>query len=215
MNNIQRRIPKGVNNLYANLGIKTKFYINLRWILSHFEEIEERIPPEGCVLDAGCGYGLLANLIALKSKKRNVSGVDSSHKRISIAKQSIKNRKNINFLESDLRKIEFASYGAITFSDVLHHFPYNFQEELLTKIFKQIKQGEIILIKELDTHPILKYYLSYVIDKTLNLGRSIFYRSIDQWIHILKKIGFDLEIIPLQKSTILSSILYVCRKQET
>jgi len=212
MNNIQRRIPEGVSNLYANLGIKTKFYINLRWILSHFEEIEERIPPDGCVLDAGCGYGLLANLIAIKSKKRNVFGADSSHKRISIAKQSIKNRNNVNFMERNLRKVEFTSYGAITFSDVLHHFPYDIQEELLSKIFKQTRQGAIILIKELDTHPILKYYMSYVIDSTLNLGRSIFYRSIDQWKHILKKIGFDLEIIPLQKSTILSSVLYICKK---
>lgn len=212
MYNIHRRIPKTVSELYVNLGIKVFWYINLRWMLSHFEDMEKYIPSEARVLDVGCGYGLLANFIALKNEKRSVIGTDFSYSRITIASTTIKNRKNINFIKSDLNELDYTSYQTVAFHDVLHHFPYNIQDELLKRIYKQIKFGGIVLIKELDNRPVWKYCISYMLDTILYLGDSIFYRSKEQWQNTFRKIGFNVKTVPLYRDTILSSILYVCKK---
>jgi len=213
MYNIHKKIPQEVNTLYAGLGFGARCYVVLRWMLSHFEEMERHIPNQAKVLDVGCGYGLFANFISLKSDKRCVIGLDNSHKRISIASRSSGNRKNLSFVEGDIVKGDITSYDVISFSDVLHHFSYNLQKELFEKIYKQIKPGALVLIKELDTKPFVKYFISYMLDTILYLGQTICYRSASSWKNMLNEIGFDVEIIPLYKNTILSSILCVCKKR--
>jgi 2-polyprenyl-3-methyl-5-hydroxy-6-metoxy-1,4-benzoquinol methylase len=209
---MKKRIPSSLNELYATLGKETGWYINLRWRLSHFEEMEQYMPLQARVLDAGCGYGLLANLIALHSEQRYVIGVDSSEKRISLASRSIKNRKNINFLKKNLADVDFTTYDVIAFSDVLHHLSFDNQDSLLSKIYTQMKVGGLLLIKEIDTKPAWKYLVSFILDTILNLGQSICYRSQRQWEAALLGMGFSVSIIPLHKDTFLSSILYVCKK---
>ena len=199
--------------MYDDLGLTARWYIVLRWMLSHFEEMENYISPDAKVLDIGCGYGLFVNLVSLKGDKRHAAGLDTSHERISIAARSAQNRKNISFIEKDVAEMDFAPYDTVTFSDVLHHFSYSAQEELLKKIHRQIRKGAVVLIKELDTRPFLKYYISYVLDTFLYLGQRISYRSLDSWKNVLNKIGFDVEAVILHKTTILSSVLYVCKKR--
>ena len=212
MYNIHNKIPQNVSRLYNNLGLKARWYIYLRWMLSHCNEMERYIPLESKVLDVGCGYGLFVNLVALKSDKRYVVGVDTSNKRISIAIATAKNRNNIEFIEKGIEEIDVGAYDIITFSDVLHHFSYDKQEEFLSNIYKQIKPGSVVMIKELDTQPFWKYLLSYTLDTVLYLGQKISYRSMGEWKDMLGKIGFNVEVVPLHKDTILSSILYICKK---
>ncbi|MBI3814479.1 MAG: class I SAM-dependent methyltransferase [Nitrospinae bacterium] len=97
-----RGIPKTILEIYSSNSIIDRAYLNIRWRLCPFQKIEALIPQEGLIIDIGCGYGLLSNLIALKSHKRNVVGIDSSETRILTAQKTVKDRKNIKFLKQDI-----------------------------------------------------------------------------------------------------------------
>ena len=101
------KLPNYLSDIYSNLTYKERIYINIRWRLCPFQKIESLLPEEGVIIDVGCGYGLLSNLVALKSDKRNVIGIDSAEKRILIAQKTVNGRKNIEHLKDDIiaRKI--------------------------------------------------------------------------------------------------------------
>ena len=103
------KLPDYLRNIYSNLTYRELAYINIRWRLCPYEKIEALIPQEGLIIDIGCGYGLLSNLIALKSYKRNVIGIDSSETRIMTAQKTVNKRKNIEFIKQDITAFGFPS----------------------------------------------------------------------------------------------------------
>ena len=58
----------------------------LRYWHSNVPGIEAHVPTEGTILDLGCGHGVLANYLALRSPRRRVLGFDLSEHRIAIAR---------------------------------------------------------------------------------------------------------------------------------
>jgi len=61
----------------------------------------EYLPQNGVIVDLGCGYGLISNLLAFELE-RLVIGVELSAPRIAAALQSIKDRRNIEFYAADI-----------------------------------------------------------------------------------------------------------------
>ena len=120
---MKEKIPQEIKNLYQEFGWKVKLYAVLRWRLCPFEEIEKYLPRQGVALDIGCGYGLLANFLALKSDQRQVIGLDNSLKRLAVAKSTVKNRPNIKFIQKDVSALDLPACQAVVMSDVLHHLP--------------------------------------------------------------------------------------------
>lgn len=81
----------------------------------------ERIPPHSDVLDLGCGYGAVANAIALNSDS-NVLGIDMNANSINQAKQLYQNprlRFVLGNVFSDIPNAE--SFDVIVLSSVLEH----------------------------------------------------------------------------------------------
>jgi len=136
-----------------NLGIKVTLYVRLRWRLCPFKKIEKHIPKEGTIVDIGCGYGLLANLLVLRSSKREVMGKDLSVKRISIAQKTTNNRKRIQFKYMNALDLQTRKYNAIVMSDFLHHIDYGAQEQLLVHCYQKLLPGGLLIIEEVDNKP--------------------------------------------------------------
>ena len=115
------KIPSELFDFYSNLGPRAALYARLRWRLCPFEEIEKHVPKEGKIIDIGCGYGLLANLLVLRSSKRDVVGIDLSVRRISVAQKTTDNRKKIQFKLMDALDLQLGKYDTVIMSDFLHH----------------------------------------------------------------------------------------------
>ena len=154
-------MPTRLEKLYKFLNVKDKTYTKLRYRLCPFEKIENKIPKKARVLDIGCGYGLLTNLIAINSEKREVSGIDLSNKRISIAKKSVGNRNNINFELKNCSEINLKNYDVVIMSDFLHHINYEKQEKLIKDIYKDLNKGGLLIIQDVDKKTSIKYYSTY------------------------------------------------------
>jgi ubiquinone/menaquinone biosynthesis C-methylase UbiE len=114
-------------------------------------QVQGLLPAGGRILDAGCGDGLLAWMIAdsLKDKQVQVFGTDISRPNIAAAIQRQRETPgldNLHYLLGDAEKFPFAdsSFDLVISSHVLEHLP-NF-EAGLSEIWRLSKQNAIIAL---------------------------------------------------------------------
>lgn len=112
-------------------------------------KLTELVKNNDKILDVGCGNGRL--LEAFQNKKINYTGVDSSKKLITLAKQNQKlKNKNHQFLIHDileLNQLQQTNFDYIFCLAVLHHLP---GDDLQINALKQLKNklaksGKIII----------------------------------------------------------------------
>ena len=205
------KIPKEIKTLYPT-EVLNSIYLKLRWRLTKFKEIEEVIPTEGRILDLGCGFGILSNYLYLKSNKRKIIGLDYSKKRITNAKKTIRN-KNLQFKVSNLITDKIPKANCYVLIDFLHHIIRQHHNEILKKIFNSLETGGTLIFQEIDKKNTVKYYFTYLLDRTLNYGEKVYYLPAKEWEKILIATGFKIkEIKRLDKNSLFPNILFICTK---
>ncbi|MBI2450064.1 MAG: class I SAM-dependent methyltransferase [Candidatus Nealsonbacteria bacterium] len=205
-------IPKDLENLYDKANLRQKLYVKLRWRLCPFEEVEKYVPRKGKILDLGCGYGILANLMALKSKEREVLGIDGSAERIAVAKLSIGDRKNIQFFSQDIKDVAPGSCRGAVMTDFLHHIPLAVSKNLFKIIYEKLASDGTLVIQDADNFPRWKYFCSLLVDTSLNIGKPLYYRSAFEWKKTLEDFGFRVAIAKAQKDLPFPDIILICEK---
>lgn len=209
---MHRRIPHEILQSYGPVSSVESLYLRTRWRLCPFETIESLVPRNGRILDFGCGYGILANLIALRAPTRQIDGVDVSQKRISVAKRSAFGRPNIAFHRGDAKELRMEAYDAVVMTDVMHHLNDLEARCILKKIRSCLKSEGILLILDVDRSPFWKFLITYFIDKCLNMRNSLHYRSSAKLVNLLRQNAYMVkEIIPAHQGLPLSDIIYVCK----
>ena len=209
---LPRIIPEIIET-YAPLSIWESFYLRMRWRLCPYEYVETLLPGSGKILDFGCGYGMLSNLLTLKQPKRIVVGVDLSRRRIRIAKRSVKDRSNISFYCSDIKDLEKGQYDAVVMTDVLHHINDAKVVSLFRLITSFLSDNGSIIILEVGKAPLWKFRFTRVIDQLLNPLDSLHYRSMSELRHLLGNVSVKIEnVMPLHKGLPLPDFVYLCKK---
>jgi 2-polyprenyl-3-methyl-5-hydroxy-6-metoxy-1,4-benzoquinol methylase len=209
---MHKRIPQELFSLYSDLGAAIIWYVRLRWRICPFEKIARHVPLKGTIIDVGCGYGLLSNLLALASPERDVIGIDLSPKRIRAAQRTVKGRRNIKFLLQDANSLKAEKCDVFAMSDFLHHLPYRHQEELLGVCYQKLSKNGLLIMEEVDGKPYWKYQFNIIADGLLNLGQRIYFRNSSEYLKLLSRIGFQVKTETAHKGLPFSDILYLCRK---
>ena len=190
-----------------------RLYSKMRRITCPFKNIEKVVPKNCLVLDIGAGYGMLSVYIALKDKTRKVTGFDINKKSMDVAQELTKEIKNVSFFAQDVTKAdELKKSDVVIMNDLLHHIKPKEQEILLLKIFSNLKKGGRVIIKEIDTKPLWKYYWNYFHDLFVCWER-ISCRSADNWEELLTKIGFSVSRINMCSRLPYPHIMFVCDKK--
>ncbi len=206
------RIPSQLFRFYSGQGLRVAIYAYLRWRGCPFEAIESHIPREGKIIDIGCGYGLLANFLTLRSSKRDVTGIDLSVRRIRAAKETTGSRRNIRFKLMNVLDLELGELNAAVMSDFLHHIDYRAQEELLAHCYQKLPTGGLLIIEEVDDEPLCKYWFNTIVDRMLNIGKGIFFRNQREFRELLERIGFKVSVKEANKGLPLSDVIFICTK---
>ena len=207
------RIPLQLLERYKPLSPWESFYLRTRWRLCPFELVESHVPRKGTVLDFGCGYGMLSNFLALKSPARRVFGIDLNRARIEVAKRSSTGHPEISFQLGDVRDFQGIPFDAVVMTDVLHHIDDDNVRVLLRIIRSCLSDHGTLLVLDVDRSPLPKFYTTYLIDRLLNLTRSLHYRSRNLLTCLLGQSGFRVQqAIPADQGLPLSDVIYLCRK---
>ena len=124
------------------MAIPKKIYFKIRSFILPIGDILKWIPINACILDLGCGKGILANYI---KNFNTYLGVDLVVPLSDDAKIKFKKSNCLNFINNDISK-----YNTFLIIDLLHHIPKKLQESFLFNLTSKMKSGDILIIKDIN-----------------------------------------------------------------
>jgi len=138
-----------IRSLYNYRGAYVERYI--RWKLRLdpiYRHVDGLIPEQGAVLDLGCGYGLMSNILARKSLRRQVVGVDFDERKIGVARGTAAWALNLKFELGDLFDWDFPPADAVVLVDVLHYWRRDGQRRIISKAAACLSSGGTLLFRD-------------------------------------------------------------------
>jgi 2-polyprenyl-3-methyl-5-hydroxy-6-metoxy-1,4-benzoquinol methylase len=157
---------------------------------------------------------MLSNFLSLKSPHRRVLGVDLNRARIKVAKRSSIGHPEVSFQLGDVRDFQGIPFEAVVMTDVLHHIDEDSVRVLLQIIRSCLSDHGTLVVLDVDRFPLRKFYTTYLIDRLLNMTRSLHYRSRELLTRLLAQSGFSVQqAVAADRDLPLSDVIYVCRKR--
>ncbi|MFZ9595680.1 MAG: glycosyltransferase [Bdellovibrionia bacterium] len=160
--------------LYPRVSWDTRFFLFARWLLTPYLEMAKALPPEGLILDLGCGHGLLAFAAVQDSPRRKIYGLDHDPKRVKLASQAFIHIPEIQIREGDFLKLPCPStaieawqptrphseppshptapfgYQGIAMIDVLHYFDFSTQKSILKDAYERLEAPGTLIVREVE-----------------------------------------------------------------
>lgn len=189
-----------------------KLYTFLRFKILPIKEIEKLLPKKGLILDVGCGYGITSIYFALKNKNRQIVGSELDSRRVEIAKKNSRGIKNLTFKKANLIDSEKVKFDCIVAIDLLHHISNKEKEKFLAHAKKNLKPKGLLIIKDIDKKPFLKYLWNYLHDSIMTKFSKLYFYSSDQFKNLLIKNNFKIIKKGKFKNFLYPHIFYVCQK---
>ena len=174
-----------------------------------YELIERYCSGRGTIVDVGCGYGMFANYLGMKSSARSVVGIEINKRKLALAPRGV---SNVRFSEDHLERFSNQSADCIVFYGMLHHLgSFQQQEEILREAIRVLKPGGRIMVIDIDNRPLWKYWICWLVDHTLYFGDRIYFRFKNDMLKLLReKLGLHVEYFMCDSKAPLPHIAYVC-----
>jgi len=177
------------------------------------EEIGQYLPDAGPVLDIGCGFGLFSLYYAATGPRRFVRGLDISGSRIALARRAAARLglDNVAYEEADAR--DFKGDGEVAAAymlDIVHHVPPRTVPPLLRALRTSLPRGGRLLVKDVDTHPLVKRWFTWVLDRAMAPRTPVRYWSAEELSGALTEAGFTVHRHLMVDVLPYPHVLYVC-----
>ncbi|MCU4154363.1 MMPL family transporter [Carboxylicivirga sp. A043] len=139
-------------NQYIYKGPVLEWYMRVKIRLEkNYRFYDELVPKQGKIIDVGCGYGFLANMLSYTAPQREIVGWDYDGDKIAVARQVAEDNECISFYEKDVVAEEFEAADTFIFNDVLHYFSKEKQLQVLEKALNNLNDKGTIIIRDADT----------------------------------------------------------------
>ena len=200
----------------------------LRWD-PVFEHLLERglIAPRTCVLDLGCGQGLLASHVAAAARAARqgrwpsgwaeapvdvrVSGIELLARDVARARHALGD--DVDIVCADIRTTAFPRVDAIVILDVLHYLSIAEQDDVLARVRSALPSGGRLVLRIGDaSRP--GFSASSWVDRIVTLVRGQGFgghagRSLAAWQTRLTELGFAVASEPIQGGAPFANVLLV------
>jgi SAM-dependent methyltransferase len=178
----------------------TRAYLVLRRIVLPVDEIERHVPPAGRVLDACCGYGLVALVIAMRGPDRQVVGVDLDADRIRVAREAAAGIANVAFEAADLRDVGARAADVIVLLDSLHYFSPGAQRQVLRDCRSALGDGGLLICRDALRERGPRYWWNWLHERVMvgfsiteTRDRSLHFVTRNEMIEQLNGAGFCMQ----------------------
>lgn len=101
------------------------------------------------LLDAGCGSGMLAGLLATENPEVHITGIDGNKDAVDFCNRQWKHLTNTVFFETqidDLSRISHNSIDGIAFLEVIEHLTLQQASEVLKAFYRVLKPKGVLVI---------------------------------------------------------------------
>ena len=189
------------------------------------------IPDRARVIDLGCGQGVLLALLAAARDPRQAEvwprslpplprattarGVDLRADAIEAARIALGNGAEVAV--GDVRDARLAECDVVTILDVLHYIDFDAQVRLLERVHAALAPGGRLLLRAGDAAQGWRFRLTLACDWLVtlfrgSLQRRFYCRTGNEWLHLLRQVGFDAEAQPMCAGTPFANVLLIGRR---
>ena len=179
------------------------------------DEIGQYLPPQGRVLDIGCGFGLFSLYFAATRPRLHISGFDLNANRIATARLAAAKLgiANVAYEVKDARAFrEGEEFNAADMLDIIHHIPFEATEPLLRAVAASLALGGVLLVKDVDTRPSYKRLFTRCLDLVMDPRTPVRYWSAVELQDLLETLGFRVNRHQMRDALPYPHVLYVCYK---
>lgn len=145
--------------LYGDEPWLTRLHVGVRWRTCPFQAVSRRVPPEGRILEIGCGHGVFSALLALQSDGREVVGTDVDGDKIRAASRAGAGVANLRFDPAEPGDLPAGPWDAVCIIDVLYLIDRAGERALLEAAAAALAPGGVMVVKEMATGPRWKFQL--------------------------------------------------------
>lgn len=196
-----RELKQEVIRRYGEVGPSAKSYVVSRFWLGHYNRFLDLVPPEGKVLDYGCGVGQLSCLLKLTDGRRAVFGYDYSEERMDVARKAVEGLPDTVFLH-DEKLIPDGTWRTVIFYDMLHYMPHPEQDALVRKFAARVEPGGMLIIRDVNRSFGPRYLLNSTQERVMvragltlsKITRNVYFRNLSDFRRLLSPMGFTSEI---------------------
>jgi len=209
---ILRRICASYDSWITRAYVWGRFRILRRRFL---DEIGQYLPPQGRVLDIGCGFGLFSLYFAATRPRLRISGFDLNANRIATARVAAAKLglANVEYEVKDARAFrEGDEFNAAYMMDIIHHIPFEATEPLLRAVAASLTLGGVLLVKDVDTKPSYKRLFTRFLDLVMDPRTPVRYWSVAELQDLLESLGFRVNRHQMRDVLPYPHVLYVCHK---
>jgi 2-polyprenyl-3-methyl-5-hydroxy-6-metoxy-1,4-benzoquinol methylase len=183
-----------IQHLYLDAPLGARLYVRYRVPFVNIDSIAQFLPEAGDIVDLGCGFGVLANLLATRNPNWHVTGIDLDRHRIAVARTTINDRTNIDFRVGDART-DIQSTDAVIMTDFLHHLKVPDQNALLETVYQRLRPEGSLILLEVPTRPFWRCAMSWLSDWILYpFQEKAHFRSPEEMTATLETIGFRVRV---------------------
>ncbi len=203
---------------YIYKGPVLEWYCRIKLRLEKNYELYNRLLPDsGTIVDIGCGYGFMPQMLAMLKGKREIIGLDYDREKIEVASHCYRKPANVQFEVADITRYQLPAADAFVLSDVLHYLPAPEQKEVLGQCAAKLNAGGVLLIREGDSdHPerhrrtrLTEFFSTRIMSFNKAKNRLAFLSGKDLEALCID-LGLDFEVAAKGSST--SNSLFVARK---
>ncbi len=138
-----------VHSLYRYLDIPAEQYVVWKVRLDPiFAHLDAAVPSSGRIFDAGCGYGIMSNLLAMRSASRTVFGFDQDERKLRVARRAARTLCNVHYLSADLIDAGYPVSDCVLLIDVLHYWSAEKQRRIIAGCAGCLRPAGTLIFRE-------------------------------------------------------------------
>lgn len=196
--------------VYCDTSLGFRLFLMHRWWHASLSAVERLLPPEGRILDVGCGHGIAANLFGLRGPRRTIVAIERHPAKAAVARGRV---CNVEVVEGDALTTPLPPVDVVTFIDVLHHLDsWHAQEQLLDVASALLPPGGTLLVKEVTRSRPLRFAATLILDNLAYPGERFFFRRHEEFVALLEQRGFAVNVVPLWRRVPYAHVTLCARK---
>ncbi len=162
----ERRISEAYRSIYVDIDAFVE--LTCRWK-----------PDAKRILEVGCGEGAVTQRLRAAYPEANITAIDITPR---IGRQYQGSRERVRFIQCAVQEVaatESGQYDLVVLSDVLHHVPVKFRQELLDAIRIAIAPNGTFVFKDWQRSHTPIHWLCHASDRWLT-GDRVSYMTRDE-----------------------------------